>query len=91
MAKTLTETDKKCLDLIRQCGGFVTIVDCQPHLETYTQISNYRLDRLIALGLLTPSDDALFDGVPPQTYRIKEDTDVCIKQKSDSERPDPEG
>jgi len=70
---TFTEIDRKSLDLIKRCGGFVTInlTDGEPQLESDTQISKYRLDRLIAHQMVIPSGDSLF-GSPPQTYRVVE-------------------
>ena len=67
LAAKLTEIDQKALRLIEACGH-VRLDGDEPCLETNTQITPYRFKRLEKLGLVKPSNDALFG--QSQTWRL---------------------
>jgi hypothetical protein len=66
----ITEEDRKAFELVKKTGFVRLDFDGLPYLQSYSQISRYRFDRLVKLGLLVPNNDALFEGAQPQTYII---------------------
>lgn len=70
LAVKLTEHDNRALRLIADNGGIVGFADGEPFLESNSQISPYRFNRLIAFGYLTPNGDAMF-AAQSQTYQLR--------------------
>jgi hypothetical protein len=72
MATIASKIDRQILDLIRMNGGFIfRELDGEGTFQSGAGISKVKFDRLIQLGLLEETGDALF-GVPSQTWKIKE-------------------
>jgi len=69
-AKKPTAKDKAILGEIRKCGFVSLDLDGKPALEVKFEVSPYRMQRLIALGLLEPTGDALFPDAPSQTWKL---------------------
>jgi len=57
----LTAHDRKTLAAIQECGFVGMNADGEPYLESSKTVSPFRVNRLVALGLLLPSGDTLFD------------------------------
>jgi hypothetical protein len=71
-AKKITGKDKAALSAVKRCGFVAMETDGKPRLETSFELTPARLKRLVAHGLLAPSNDALLPDAPPQTYRLTE-------------------
>ncbi len=69
-AKKITGKDRAVIGEIAKCGFVSLDLDGKPALEVKFEVSPYRMQRLIALGLLEPSGDALFPDAPSQTWKL---------------------
>ena len=69
--KKLTAKDKAVLSQVKRCGFVSLDLDGKPALEIDFEVTPYRFKRLLVLGYLAPTGDALFDG-PSQTYSLTE-------------------
>lgn len=65
----ITALDLNALSAVKRVGFVGVDLKGEPWLESDTQISPWRLSRLIAHGFLYSSEDGLLDEVP-QTYRV---------------------
>lgn len=70
IAKKLTGKDKAVIGEIKRCGFVSLDLDGKPALEVSFDVTAYRLQRLVTLGLLEPSGDALLPDSPSQTYKL---------------------
>jgi hypothetical protein len=68
MPISVTALDIDALLAVKK-AGFVGVEQGGVFLETNTQITQFRLDRLLAHGFLVSSEDGLLDGCA-QTYRV---------------------
>jgi len=73
-AKTrkLTNRDKIVIAAIKRCGFLALDLSGQPALETSFAVTPWRMSRLVDLGYLEPSGDALIKGMPSQTWMLTE-------------------
>lgn len=72
VAVKLTDSDRHMLKLVRKCGFIGVDERGQPYLETDSQITEYRVRRLLALRLIESSGDGLLDSGKPQSYKLTE-------------------
>lgn len=72
--KKLTGKDKAVLSEVRKCGFVSLDLDGKPALEVDFEVTPYRMQRLIDLGLLEPTGDALLPDAPSQTF--------CLTQRA---------
>jgi hypothetical protein len=70
IAKNVTLLDERAVEVIRAAGFIGVDADGQVWMETSGRVSPGRLRRLITLGLVAPSNDALMEWMPSHTYRV---------------------
>jgi GcrA cell cycle regulator len=72
MAVRLTEHDKTALTAIKRAGGYVMRDATGAMLQAGNArpLARHRFTRLVELGALEPSGDALFADIPSQTYHV---------------------
>lgn len=73
IAAKVTTHDRDIVEQIRKIG-FVNVGPSGDVSLEVGSITDYRANRLIALGILEPSNDALFEGMT-QTLKFKENAE----------------
>ena len=86
----VTAKDLRALDLIIESGFVFISLTGDPWLQTHKHITGERVQRLLELKLLIPSEDGLFSGTSqtfkPDYERLENDPEI---RRLRSARPNP--